>query len=110
MTYRPDPSIADVKARADILTVLEELGAKVAPEGGWDEEVRVFCPFCVDLNSKKPAGRANSLRGLYFCFACGTGGDVIKLVMIGKGLDFTAALHWLDAKFPGQAEDPWSTT
>lgn len=110
MTYTPDPDIADVKARADILEVLELLGGRIDTIGGWDDEVKVFCPFCEDRQSKKPAGHANSLKGLYFCFSCGTGGDVIKLVMIGKHLDFLGALDWLARKFPKtKGEDPWTT-
>lgn len=111
MVYAPDPDIADIKARADILEVLESLGGRVDTRGSssWDEETPIFCPFCEDLQSSKPAGRANALKGLYFCFSCGTGGDVIKLIQISKNLGFLEAIQWLEEKFPKTTENPWKT-
>jgi len=103
--------IDDVRARADLLEVLEEMGARWQIGQNWDTETMVFCPFCDDKDSKKPAGRANQLKGLYFCFNCGTGGDVIKLVQIDLELGFDDALDWLDKKFPkeGERANPWKT-
>ena len=103
--------IDDVRARSDILKLLEGMGGRVQLGKNWDEETLVFCPFCDDKDSKKPAGRANQIKGLYFCFSCGTGGDVIKLVQIDLELGFDDALDWLDKKFPkeGERANPWKT-
>jgi len=104
--------IDDVRARADLIVVLEDAGARIdtSSAAAWDEETPVFCPFCEDISSKKPAGRANQLKGLYFCFSCGWGGDVIKIVRETKGLGFDEALDYLDKKFPkeGERANPWT--
>ena len=109
MSDRQD--IDEIKARADIFKLLEDMGGRLATYSGsaWDEETPVFCPFCDDKNSKKPAGHANQIKGLFFCFNCGTGGDVIKLVQIWQSCDFDEALGYLDKKFPkaGERDNPW---
>lgn len=107
---RTDPK--KVKARVDVANVLEALGARFDIEtGGWDDEDRFYCPFCADLGSNKPAGRANSLTGLWFCFACGSGGDIFTAVKLARGVDFNEALQWVLDKWPEQEVDfdPWAT-
>jgi hypothetical protein len=60
----------------DILEVLEFFGATF-PEGVFviGEEVEYYCPFCADATSHRPAGRANVLKNVCHCFACGVGGS-----------------------------------
>jgi DNA primase len=102
--------IDDLKARTNIVTVLEKLGARTQFSKGWDDEVYVYCPFCEDATSSKPAGRANPLKGLYFCFSCGFGADVIKLVQEHEGMEFGEAIAYLEELFPpGGDENPWTT-
>lgn len=103
--------IAAIRARSDILQILEEAGGRIQMGRSWEDEVQVFCPFCEDAASKKPAGRANTLKGLYFCFSCGFGGDAIKLIREIRGLTFVEALEYLDWLFPeeGERDEPWTT-
>lgn len=62
----------------DILKVLDFFGARYSEWGSWisyNDEIEVYCPFCEDKDSRKPAGRVNVLKNVYFCFACGAGGS-----------------------------------
>ena len=67
---------------SDILEVLDFFGAEYA--GGdhhwFADEVEVYCPFCEDAHSHRPAGRVNPLKNVYYCFACGAGGGPASLV------------------------------
>jgi len=112
--------LRDLKARANILDVLDRIGARTKMPESWDDEVPVWCPFCADAGSNKPAARANPLKGLYFCYACGFGGDVISVVrrylerdgygVWGTYSAFDVAVKWLEQYYPAEeeADDPWS--
>ena len=103
--------VQELKKRIDILDVLEESGARFemwqvyGKNPGWDDEVCVFCPFCEDRDSRKPAGRANILKQLYFCFNCGAGGDVISVAQRhltseeGLAPPFSTVVSWLQETF-----------
>lgn len=99
-----------LRARISVLDVLEKANAVFTADGAFDEEVPFFCPFCDDVGSTKPAGRANPLKGLWHCWACNRGGDVITAVMEWKGGSFTDALTWLLVEFPSEEvlNDPWA--
>lgn len=65
----------------DILEVLDFFGVRYV-KWGWtySDEIEVFCPFCEDKDSRRPAGRVNVLKNVYFCFNCGAGGSPRTLV------------------------------
>lgn len=101
----------DVKALKDrigVMSVLTELGAEPAWDGDWDN-LKFFCPFCDDIGSTKPAGSADDLKGLWHCWSCLRGGDIITAVREGKGLGFNEAVQWLVETFPDEEVefDPW---
>ena len=62
-----------------ITEVLDLFGARWGSNDqfgySWGDEIEVFCPFCEDRESRKPAGRVNVLKNVYFCFSCGAGGS-----------------------------------
>jgi DNA primase len=97
----------DLKKEVDILDVLEYIGGRIPGsqlKKGWDEEVEVFCPFCADLSSHKPAGRANVLKQLYHCWACGEGGDIFNLALrFLNTRDFPTAAQWIEDHFLKEA-------
>jgi len=108
-----DDVVARTKARVNVVNVLQKLGARVPPDDwmqDWDDEVRFFCPFCEDLASGKPAGRANDSKGLWHCFACGSGGDIFNAVRQARGVKFDEALQWVLEQFPEEVTevDPWA--
>jgi len=51
-----------------------------------------LCPFHDD---KKPSMSVNLKSGLFYCFACGTGGDVFTFYQRIYGVDFKTALKKL---------------
>ncbi|MGB3119550.1 MAG: DNA primase [Verrucomicrobiales bacterium] len=53
---------------------------------------RALCPF---HNEKSPSFNVNPMRGIYHCFGCHAGGDVIKFVMEYEHLSFTDAVKKL---------------
>lgn len=54
-----------------------------------------LCPFHAE---KTPSFTVNEEMGLYKCFGCGEGGDVIKFLMEIEGIDFRDALERLADK------------
>ena len=115
-------TLQQMKARIDILEVLEKIGAKTKFQEAWDDEVAVWCPFCDDAGSAKPAARANPLKGLYFCYKCSLGGSIIDIVMAyqqaeaqshdvwGAYSSIETAVAWLQERWPPPVEeedDPW---
>ncbi len=54
-----------------------------------------LCPF---HDEKSPSFNVTPARGMYFCFGCGVGGDVIKFVMEIDGLGFTETVERLAEK------------
>lgn len=58
------------------------------------DQVLVICPFHQD---ESPSLSVNLPAGLFNCFACGAKGNGFDLFMKVKGVDFSAALHDLEA-------------
>lgn len=54
-----------------------------------------LCPF---HKEKTPSFTVNEDLGLYKCFGCGAGGDVIKFLMEIEGIDFLEALERLASR------------
>jgi len=110
--YTPGGPAFD-KNSVDILDVLVKIGGRVGyarGHGWWDDEVPVWCPFCEDQSSRKPAGRANTTKQVYHCWACGFGGDVITIAkkhlgFAGPGSHaYSAAVKWLEEEVVGSAQ------
>ena len=55
--------------------------------------------ICYGGHDKNPSLHVNEQKGLYHCFGCGQGGDVIALVMNAEKLDYPAACHWLMSQY-----------
>src|SRR5690606_377002 len=91
----PPSSLQDVllrvKESADIVAVvgqyvpLKRIGSRWAG----------VCPF---HNDRHPSMNVNPRLGIYKCFACGAGGDVIKFVQEFEKLGFVEALREVAAK------------
>jgi hypothetical protein len=75
-----------IKARADILTIIESYGFKPRKAG---HNFKLCCPF---HNEKTPSFIVNPDKQSWHCFgACATGGDVFSFVMKIDNCDFKAA-------------------
>ena len=95
-----DSSVEAVKAGADFVAVVEERTA--LKKAGAHLSGR--CPF---HEERTPSFSINPSKGLFYCFGCGKGGDLITFVRETQGLDFTGAIEWLGERFriPLEYED-----
>jgi DNA primase len=87
-----DTSLEAVKAAADLVAVVEER-TSLRKQGA---RLVGRCPF---HEERTPSFSVNPSLGLYHCFGCHEGGDVIKFVRQTQGLDFTGAIEWLAERF-----------
>src|SRR5690554_6634738 len=55
-----------------------------------------LCPF---HNERTPSFNVNGEKGLYYCFGCGAGGDIINFVMEMEKLSFGEAVEFLARRF-----------
>lgn len=84
-----EEDIALIRQRARIEDVVGSYVAlKHAGSGTW----KGLCPF---HDEKTPSFTVTPVRGFYYCFGCGEGGDVITFVQRHLNLSFTEALQHL---------------
>jgi len=80
---------AELKQRVDILDVVGRY-TDLTRRG---KEYVGLCPL---HQEKTPSFTVDHDNGVYYCFGCGSGGDVIKFVMEAEGLTFRDAMQRLD--------------
>jgi DNA primase len=90
-------SIDEVKATADILDVI---GARTQLRKSGARYVG-RCPF---HEERTPSFSVNPVDKLYYCFGCGTGGDLVSFVRKTENLDFAGAVEWLADRFRVQLQ------
>jgi DNA primase len=92
MALYPQSFIEDVRAQADIVAVVQDTvtlkKAGVTYKG--------LCPF---HGEKTPSFTVNRDRGLFYCFGCQVGGDVIKFVELRDKVGFGEAIRTLAQRF-----------
>lgn len=96
--------VENIKDNAPMELVVELLGGEIGE--GNRKWTSIHCPFHED----EVASAGISPDGMYFhCMACGSKGDVIALVMIGKKTTFLEALKWLEANVTQRSSttDSW---
>lgn len=86
-----EQSVAEVKARADILEVVSD--AVALKRNG--ASFMGLCPF---HEEKSPSFHVRPGKG-YKCFGCGVSGDALKFIMEREGLEFVPAVEKLAARF-----------
>jgi len=87
-----DEDIAAVRERSPIDEVVGEYLQLRNAGGG---SLKGLCPF---HDEKTPSFNVTPARGLYYCFSCAAGGDVIKFVQQIDGLSFVEAIERLAAR------------
>lgn len=86
----------------DILTVRERaridevVSAYVTLRNAGGGNLKGLCPF---HDEKTPSFSVTPARGMFYCFGCQAGGDVIKFLMDMDGLTFTETVERLAAEF-----------
>jgi DNA primase len=79
--------IEEIKANLDIVSVVTQYVPTLKRTG---RNHMGLCPF---HKEKTPSFSVNSEMGLFKCFGCGKGGDVIKFIQEAEGLEFPKALE-----------------
>ena len=92
-----DSSVEAVKAAADFVAVVEER-TQLRKAGG---RLVGRCPF---HEERTPSFSVNPGQGLFYCFGCHKGGDMITFVRETQGLDFAGAIEWLADRFRVELE------
>lgn len=83
-----DRDIARVR-QANPVADIAVMFTALAPTG---EGLKGLCPF---HNEKSPSFHVSPERGMWFCFGCGEGGDVISLTEMGYKISFGEAVQIL---------------
>ena len=92
MARFPPGFIADLKAQADIVQVIQDV-VPLRQVGG---TFKGLCPF---HREKTPSFNVNREKGFFHCFGCSTGGDVLKFVELYEKLSFPEAVQALAQRF-----------
>ena len=87
-----DEDIATIRERAKIEEIVGEFVALRNAGGG---SLKGLCPF---HDEKTPSFHVTPARGMYFCFGCNQGGDVIRFVEKVEQLSFAEAIERLAVK------------
>jgi DNA primase len=87
-----DEDIALVRERSAVDEVIGEY-LQLRSSGG--DSLKGLCPF---HDEKTPSFNVTPSRGLWYCFSCAEGGDVIKFVQRIDNLSFTEAVERLAAR------------
>jgi DNA primase len=92
MALFPQQFIDDVRAAADIVTVVSDYVSLRKAGAAY----KGLCPF---HGEKTPSFSVNRDRGFFHCFGCGAGGDVFKFIELQEKVGFTDAVRQLAQKF-----------
>jgi DNA primase len=87
-----DSVLAQLRSAADIVEVIGEHTRLKKAGRSW----KGLCPF---HNERTPSFTVDRDKGLYHCFGCGAGGDVIHFVRQIDRLDFPEAVEALAGRF-----------
>ncbi len=87
-----EQDIEEVRRKAGLIEIASEY-MQVRKAGS--ARFKALCPF---HQEKTPSFSLEAGRGLYYCFGCNKGGDVISLVMELENLSFVEAVERLAAK------------
>ena len=87
-----DSVLAELRAASDIVEVVSEHTRLKKAGRSW----KGLCPF---HNERTPSFTVDRDKGLYHCFGCGAGGDVIHFLRQIDRLDFPEAVEALAARF-----------
>ncbi|MDQ5857260.1 MAG: DNA primase, partial [Acidobacteriota bacterium] len=87
-----DNVLAELRAASDIVEVIGEHTRLRKAGRSW----KGLCPF---HNERTPSFTVDRDKGLYHCFGCGVGGDVIHFVRQIDRLDFPEAIEALASRF-----------
>ncbi len=88
----PEDQIEEVKARADIVDVVSDYVALKRRGANY----LGLCPF---HSEKTPSFTVNEDKGIFYCFGCGVGGNVISFLIKHEALEFPEAVRRLAERY-----------
>ena len=88
----PEETIQEVLLRTDIVDVLSEY--VLLKKAGTN--YKGLCPFHTE---KTPSFTVNPTKGLFYCFGCQTGGNVVRFLMHHEHLAFPEAVRLLATRY-----------
>src|SRR5262249_53721172 len=98
-----DRVLAELRSASDIVEVIGERTTLKKAGRSW----KGLCPF---HNERTPSFTVDREKGLYHCFGCGAGGDVIHFVRQIDRMEFPEAVEALASRFgvaiPRRARGP----
>ncbi|MDQ2979973.1 MAG: CHC2 zinc finger domain-containing protein, partial [Acidobacteriota bacterium] len=98
-----DSVLAELRSASDIVEVISEHTRLKKAGRSW----KGLCPF---HNERTPSFTVDRDKGLYHCFGCGAGGDIIHFVRQIDRLEFPEAVEALAGRFgvtiPRRARGP----
>jgi DNA primase len=86
-----DSVIAQVRSAADIVDFVQQ----VTPLKLAGKSYKGLCPF---HREKSPSFHVDRDKGLFYCFGCGTGGDVFKFLALTERFTFPEAVEYIAAR------------
>ena len=86
-----DQIISQVRQAADIVEVISQ----VTPLKQAGKSYKGLCPF---HREKTPSFTVDRGKGLFYCFGCGTGGDVFKFLTLTERFTFPEAVEHVAAR------------
>lgn len=86
-----DAVIAQVRQSADIVDFVQQ----VTPLKLAGKSYKGLCPF---HREKTPSFHVDRDKGLFYCFGCGTGGDVFKFLVLTERFTFPEAVEHVAAR------------
>jgi DNA primase len=92
VNYIPEEKIAEIRSVADIVDVVSE--AVALKKAG-----RNFLGLCPFHSEKTPSFTVSPDKQIFYCFGCGTGGNVFSFLMKQDGVSFPEAVRSLARRF-----------
>ncbi len=99
MPLFPASFVADLKSQADIVQVVQERVPLRRSGVAW----KGLCPF---HGEKTPSFQVNGEKGVFHCFGCGVGGDVIKFIELYDKVTFPDAVRQLAGRVGMTVPEP----
>ncbi len=99
MALFPHSFIDDLRARADIVAVVQDYVPLKKSGATW----KGLCPF---HGEKTPSFHVNPDKGFFYCFGCQAGGDVFKFVELQEKVAFPDAVRIVAHKFGMTVPEP----
>ena len=82
----------DVRAVRDASAIADVIGEYLQLRTAGGGNLKGLCPF---HDERSPSFNVTPARGMYYCFGCGEGGDVITFITKVEGLSFNEAVERL---------------